>query len=99
MNQIVYGCSSVCAKISNCGNCAGTRGCGWCDDRKMCVGADQQFSNCFLSHSCPELSGFRAGSFIGGMFLVIGLGVVGFGILYAYRYFQKSKGADYAEVN
>jgi len=56
-----------------------------------------------LTHTCKNSgSSFRAGSFVGGMFFVIGLALVGFGIVMGYRYYANKGGgssSEYEKVN
>jgi len=110
-NNAAYGdcaiplsCSSYCEKFKDCDVCNVKSGCGWCTHTSTCVNLAQ--TECAINHLCPAPStpsksskkkGFDAGSFVGGMFLVIGLvgiGVIGF-FVYKWKFSQR---ASYQEL-
>jgi len=94
-------CSYYCALFDNCDTCNAKGGCGWCAGSKSCVNLGE--STCLIAHTCPihtkkeKKAGFDGGSFVGGMFLVIGLvglGVVGY-LIYRWKFSQR---ANYTEL-
>jgi len=73
-------CDVYCKTASTCDTCSKRIGCGWCTSAQECV--DAATSSCATAHTCPsggggghvcKTCGFDGGSFVGGMFLVIGL--------------------------
>lgn len=84
-------CSSVCQLNGDCDSCTRQAGCGWCESKKSCVGFDTTDSACsMLTHSCPnQIKSFSGASFVGGMFLVIGIGLLIGAGFFAFRFFQK----------
>lgn len=97
---IPHSCEAYCNTFTSCETCSTRKGCGWCEDKKSCVESDT--TPCFLSHSCggspvQKSKGFSAGSFVGGMFLVIGilaLALVGY---FVYRW-KVNKRPAYTEL-
>jgi len=85
-----------------CKSCRSHEGCNWCEDSKVCVDADKPTS-CFLAHTCSDTPsnngkcGFDGGAFVGGMFLVIGLAILGGGAFAFYRY-KSGKSLSYNEL-
>lgn len=86
-------CAGFCSQFSNCGLCNQISGCAWCDD----VGgycADLEGTCSFYAHGCSptpiikptHCKSFDGGSFVGGMFLVIGLLILGVGGVLFYRW-------------
>jgi len=60
----------------------------WCDDTQYCVDEDRN-TGCLVAHTCVNSKptcGFDGGAFVGGMFLIIGLMVLGGGGYAFYRY-------------
>jgi len=93
-------CSSVCSLSSkDCDTCTRQAGCAWCDSKKKCVGFDTTDASCnLLTHSCPgQGKSFSGASFVGGMFLVIGIGLLVGAGFFAFRFFQKRQ-SNYTEV-
>lgn len=94
-------CSQFCGTFTDCDSCSNTKGCGWCDDTSTCADISQTF--CFYTHSCskhdlqPTHCGFNGGSFVGGMFLVIGILILLVGIYFFYRW-RTGKKFDYREL-
>jgi len=73
-------CDTYCNTATTCDTCGKRIGCGWCTSAQTCV--DAATSSCATAHTCPsgggggavcKTCGFDGGSFVGGMFLVIGL--------------------------
>ena len=95
-NQVAQ-CTSVCNTLTDCGYCSRASGCGWCEATASCYGGDSKDTSCLLTHTCKYNSGgFRASSFVGGMFLMIGLGLVGFVVFMVYRnYNSKREGYEF----
>jgi len=72
-------------------------GCGWCDDNDKC--SDYEETPCkSFAHGCDSDSdcGFDGGAFVGGMFLVIGVGLLAGGAYMFYRYKTQTQ---YKELN
>jgi len=94
-------CSQFCGTFTDCDSCSNTKGCGWCDDTSVCADVSQTF--CFYTHSCSkkELTvphcGFNGGSFVGGMFLVIGILLLLIAIYFFYRW-RTGRKFDYREL-
>ena len=83
---LTHTCESFCSDQTDCGSCRALRGCGWCSDGS-CVDIDT--ATCPLATQCPKGSskcGFDAGSFVGGMFLIIGLVLLVVGGYMFYRW-------------
>lgn len=98
-------CSNYCNTYTTCDDCSGARGCGWCDDTQVC--ADISTTMCFYTHSCApdptpippnKKCGFNGGSFVGGMFLVIGVLVLLVGA-YLFLRWKTGKKFDYRELH
>jgi len=88
----------TCALYQDCNSCNTQESCGWCEKgtyKNTCVGIG---SSCMLTHSgeCPVAThrAFDAPSFVGGMFLVIGIVIIGAGVYYGYRYFSRGQGYE-----
>jgi len=66
---------------------------------KQC--ADMNRANCFFSHSCSEeptgKCGFDSASFVGGMFLVTGVGIVGV-VAFVFYKWKTGPRATYTEL-
>eukprot|EP01092_Planopodium_desertum_P014783 TRINITY_DN75730_c0_g1_i1.p3 TRINITY_DN75730_c0_g1~~TRINITY_DN75730_c0_g1_i1.p3 ORF type:complete len:289 (+),score=40.47 TRINITY_DN75730_c0_g1_i1:920-1786(+) len=96
---VAHSCTdTVCDGVTTCADCINTESCSWCAEDSSCKGA--QTTCLFLSHTCekePKGKGFSAGSFVGGMFLVIGLGLLAVGGYFGYRYYKK-RASNYTEV-
>jgi len=96
-----HNCPNYCGTFSNCGDCSQAMGCGWCDDTGVC--ADVSESTCFFAHTCTSTKheskkcGFNGGAFVGGMFFVIGLVVLGVGGYLFYRW-RSGRKFDYREL-
>ena len=82
-------CASQCAKANTCEGCRQLEDCMW--DNK-CVARG---SNPFQSHQCPPPSsrGFDGGSFVGGIFLVLGLAALAVAGYFAYGWYQRTHGS------
>jgi len=86
-------CAGYCAQFTNCGLCNQISGCSWCDDNAGYC-ADLEGSCTFYAHGCAptpivkptHCKSFDGGSFVGGMFLVIGLLILAVGGYMFYRY-------------
>jgi len=100
---IAHSCAGYCAQFSTCSDCSGTKGCAWCEDSSKC--ADASSANCLIAHTCTSTPlnppsptcGFDAGSFVGGMFLIIGLIVIAVGAYVFYRW-RTGKKIAYTEL-
>jgi len=94
-----HSCNAYCGLSQDCRSCARKKGCGWCEESSACV--DASSSACLLAHSCFTPSGsscgFDGGSFVGGMFLVIGIIVISGGGYLFYRWRVGSK-VSYTEL-
>jgi len=93
-------CDSYCASMTFCESCNQARGCAWCDSSSSCV--DVTTSTCLFAHTCtsptpPTSCGFRAGDFLGGMFLMLVLFLIAFAGLAFYRWRTGSRPA-YTEL-
>eukprot|EP01091_Cochliopodium_minus_P021142 TRINITY_DN955_c0_g1_i1.p1 TRINITY_DN955_c0_g1~~TRINITY_DN955_c0_g1_i1.p1 ORF type:complete len:304 (-),score=55.66 TRINITY_DN955_c0_g1_i1:65-931(-) len=96
LNNQVATCTSICNTLTDCGYCTRASGCGWCEATASCYGGDAKDTTCLLTHTCKNMgSSFRAGSFVGGMFLSIGLGLVGGVIYFVYTRRQKQSTYDF----
>jgi len=83
-------CPDYCNLAGSCGACISRKGCGWCSSSNICV--DLLTSTCGVQ-TCdptpinpPTKCGFDGGAFVGGMFLVIGLIVLGAIVFIVYRW-------------
>lgn len=100
---VPHTCDNYCAlQSSSCTACLSTPGCGWCDDSSTCVSSDT--ATCFLSHTCASQTvvvskkgGFNAASFVGGMFLVIGILALALVAFFIYRW-KVNQRANYTEL-
>lgn len=94
-------CNAYCNIFSdNCDVCSSKKGCKFCGDTKKCYKTSDP---CLTAHTCPKeksssnKKGFDGGSFVGGMFLVIG--VIGLGIAgFLFYRWQTGRGATYTEL-
>jgi len=100
--QVVFAhtCDSYCASMTFCESCNQARGCAWCETSSSCV--DVSTSTCLFAHTCtsptpPTSCGFRAGDFLGGMFLMLVLFLIAFAGLAFYRWRTGSRPA-YTEL-
>lgn len=95
-------CQKYCESNSDCVSCSGSRGCAWCDDLNSCE--DIEVASCMFTHTCgstPIKGGghkFSGGSFVGGMFFVIGLLALAVGGYMFYRW-RTGKKFDYRELH
>jgi len=95
-------CDVVCHTIKTCEECTFTEGCRYCTDKEECQGLDvAHLDGCMVPHECPAVkfdqgTPFDGGSFVGGMFLVIGLAGLGAIVFFAFRFFQRK--TSYTEV-
>jgi hypothetical protein len=93
-----FNCPVNCQPYTSCSSCLKTRGCAWCSDSSTCTNIDG--STCTLAASCTQpvaSDGFSGSSFVGGMFLVIGilcLVLLGF---FIYRW-KVNKTGTYTEL-
>jgi len=91
-------CDSFCASMTFCESCNQVKGCAWCDTSSMCV--DVTTSTCLFAHTCTPTKnscGFRAGDFLGGMFLMLVLALLAFAGVAFYRWKTGSRPA-YTEL-
>jgi hypothetical protein len=81
-------------------------GCGWCPSSpgSKCLDVDKSKCGGLWAHSCqptpiapPQKCGFDGGSFVGGMFLVIGLIVVA-GVAYLFYRWKTGRKILYTEL-
>jgi len=88
-------CEDYCNLLTpqGCGACNNRKGCGWCNARKTCM--DYESGSCgeMWLHTCAptpinpaQKCAFDGGAFVGGMFLVIGLIVLGAIAYIVYRW-------------
>jgi len=98
-NHWALGCDGYCMKYTGCDACNAIKGCGWCDDLGECHTI--QTTQCLFAHDCSPgacpACGFDAGSFVGGMFLPIGVVL----LVYAgYRFYTWKVGSknSYTEL-
>jgi len=92
--MLTHTCGSSTSGIDSCTlevdcNSCQRAGCAWCEDRQGCL--NPQTAVCFIAHTCPpkpELPGrkFDGPSFVGGMFLIIGIIAVGLVGFFVYRW-------------
>ena len=94
----VANCDEFCRTLTDCEPCIFTEGCSWCADKNECEGADiVSLKPCTMyQHSCPRAASFDAGSFFGGIALVVGLVGVAVLIFFAFRHFKRR--SDYSTV-
>jgi len=93
-------CDAACKLLTSCQSCTVQAGCGWCPSKGICVGLDSTDNVCKnnVVYACPnQIPSFSGASFVGGMFLVIGLGIVGAIFFFGYRYYKKRQ-QNYSEV-
>merc|ERR1712000_472 len=94
VNSIVPNCDEYCKTLTECEPCIFAEGCNWCAKLGRCEGADvNHLQPCggLYAHTCPGVGGssFDAGSFFGGMALVLGLaGGAALGI-FGYKYYRR----------
>jgi len=100
-SQTTFTCDQDCQRWTSCSQCTRQTDCGWCNAKQICAGFDSTDPVCgygSLVQFCPDQTpSFSATSFVGGMFLVIGLGLVAFAFFFAYRYYKKRQ-TNYTEV-
>jgi len=88
---IALSCPNYCHAFETCGTCNSKPGCGWCATGH-CLDVDSETCGSLYVHACdpepiiPTHCGFDAGAFVGGMFLVIGLIVLGVLAFIVYRW-------------
>jgi len=84
-------CDANCRQLTDCEPCMFSKGCQWCLENGRCEGLDmiklQPCQN--FAIVCPRPSSFDAGSFIGGMALVVGLAAACFGGYFIFRYYTR----------
>eukprot|EP01119_Soliformovum_irregulare_P005559 TRINITY_DN17301_c0_g1_i1.p1 TRINITY_DN17301_c0_g1~~TRINITY_DN17301_c0_g1_i1.p1 ORF type:complete len:406 (-),score=12.90 TRINITY_DN17301_c0_g1_i1:8-1159(-) len=91
-----HSCPSYCQGYSDCGSCNGVLGCAWCGSSNQCIDKDKT-TDCLLTLTCdaipidPTCPSFSGKSFVGGMFLIIGLMVVGVAAFAFYRWYTGKK--------
>jgi hypothetical protein len=98
--QTTFNCPVDCQPYTSCSTCLKVQGCAWCSDSSTCANIAE--STCPLAPSCSSPSpvasnSFSGSSFVGGMFLVIGilcLVLLGF-IIYRWR---ANKTGTYTEL-
>jgi len=100
-DQLTNNCP--CTAWTDCDTCNGAEGCGWCDGKNAsqnCV--DIQSTTCQLAHTCHEPCSsshhFNAGSFVGGMFVMLGAIVLIAGAYFLYSHWV-SRRTEYQQVN
>jgi len=85
-------CTDWCSYLKSCSDCNDAEGCGWCSATGVCINVISKSSTCpgLWVHSCEPIPGthcaFDGGAFVGGMFLVIGLLVLGALAYIVYRW-------------
>ena len=98
-------CPWLCPAEADCVTCNSVAGCTWCDG-ETCVPINEAHAVCSeVSLSCliptptpaGEKKGFSAGSFVGGMFLMLGLAGLLAGGFAFYR--RRKTSASYEQVN
>jgi len=100
---IAHTCPISCLSYRSCESCVGNTACGWCPANGNCYDPNDSFKPLAcnaLQHICTTCSpktGFDAGSFVGGMFLIIGLVIIG-GIGFLY-YKRRQAHLNYTQVN
>jgi len=86
---------------AGCSSCNSHTGCAWCEDSKTCIDLDES-AGCFVAHTCEnpggKKCGFDGGAFVGGMFLVIGLAILGGGG-YAFYKYRTGKSSSYNQLS
>jgi hypothetical protein len=101
-------CEDTCKRIPTCSSCNAASGCGWCKGTDggadRCLDVDKSTCPTLWAHACaptpvvPEKKcGFNGGSFVGGMFLVIGVIVVG-GVAYLFYRWKTGRKILYTEL-
>jgi len=86
-------CSAICPQQKTCKDCMSIEGvsCGWCKNTTGAFCVDLVVTDVCFIEACepavyPPSGGFDGGSFVGGMFLALGLvGIAGAGYWYATR--------------
>ena len=87
-SQPVQTCRDQCAKIFTCEGCLKKVDCRW--DGGVCGGRPLGMPH---QYSCPrDQAGFDAGSFVGGIFLVLGLALVAAVIYFVVQWYQRAHG-------
>jgi len=92
---LAHSCEDYCNWMTaqGCSACNARKGCGWCNARGTCM--DYQSGSCddMWLHTCSPTPlnpagkcGFDGGAFVGGMFLVVGLIVLGVIAYIVYRW-------------
>jgi len=99
--QIVVDCPEECLIRLNCDACMNvnsTQKCAWCSDAQGNKCIDTRVQSCLkpVSSKCPHVSSFDGGSFVGGIFFMLGLLLLGVMGVFAY---MKVKGKQYAVVS
>jgi len=85
-------CTDWCNYLKSCSDCNEAEGCGWCSANGVCINVISKSSTCpgLWVHSCEPIPSshcaFDGGAFVGGMFLVIGLLVLGALAYIVYRW-------------
>jgi len=96
---ITHSCKATCNSYMNCAPCVNDENCGWCTTDAKCYPLTQGPTGCTpLAHGCNfQQAGFDAGSFVGGMFLVIGIVVIGGLVFFLYR--RRQAHLNYTQIN
>ena len=81
-------CQSECAEVKTCEGCQVLQDCTWTKDQ----GCQGLLRYALKSLSCPGPGGFDGGSFVGGMFFVIGLGALAAGIYFVVQWYRRHHG-------
>jgi len=89
----------TCDLFKDCPTCSSQQPCGWCDKSSSCMPFNDNQS-CLVSHTCstttkPE-GGFSGGSFVGGMFLGLGVAALALGGYAGWRYYNRN---EYSTLN
>jgi len=73
-------------------------GCGWCQTSGTCNDVASDNSGCTYSPICglPECK-FAGGTFVGGMFLILGVVLLAGGAIWLYKW-KNSKQVMYSEL-
>jgi len=89
--EILENCDADCKTMLGCEPCLLRTGCSWCSNRNTCEGKDivHLGPSCTEATDCPRPSSFDGPSFIGGMFLVIGLVLLVGGSVLLYRFYRR----------
>jgi len=94
-------CEFSCSRAAHsCEVCAKVAGCGWCPAHQTCMDINTLRSVCAVTTQCPVApvpcpKKFDGGSFVGGMFLSIGIGILG---LAGFVFYRKKKLGGYAPL-